>query len=82
VTLDHVKGFSQEEHHRKTVKEVMTTLTPALTIAPDDAAAEGLQRMAKRQSDSLVVMEHERMVGMMTSRGLARFLDIQEPLTE
>jgi hypothetical protein len=48
----------------------------------DDAAAEGLQRMAKRQSDWLVVMENERMVGIMTSRGLARFLDIQEASTE
>jgi predicted transcriptional regulator len=72
----------KEEHHQKTVKEVMTILTPALTIAPDDAAAEGLQRMAKRQSDWLVVMEHESMVGTMTSRGLARFLTIQEALTE
>jgi Zn-dependent protease/CBS domain-containing protein len=82
VTLEQVKGFSQEEHRRKTVKEVMTTLTPALTIAPDEAAADGLHRMAKRQSDWLVVMEHERMVGMMTSRGLARFLAIQEAVTE
>jgi hypothetical protein len=38
--------------------------------------------MAKRQRDWLVVMENERMVGIMTSRGLARFLDIQEASTE
>ncbi|NGZ03232.1 MAG: peptidase M50 [Nitrospira sp. WS238] len=81
VTLDQVKGFSQEEHRRTTVREVMTPLTPALTIASDDAAAEGLQRMAKGRSDWLVVMENEHMVGMMTSRNFARFLDIQKAST-
>jgi Zn-dependent protease/CBS domain-containing protein len=82
VTLDHVKGFSAEEHRRKRVRDVMRPITPALTIAPDDAVTEGLHRMANGQSDRLVVMENGRMIGMITSRGLSRFLDIRQVTTE
>lgn len=77
VTLNQMKGLSREEHRNITVGEMMRPMASALTIEPDTDVSEGLRRMSEGQSDQLFVIEDGRMIGMMTSDVLSRFLEIQ-----
>lgn len=77
VSLSDVKRVATEDYDRLTVREVMTRLTEQLTIAPEEDVSIAFQRMAEGDLGRLIVMERERMVGLVTKTGLSRFLQMK-----
>ncbi len=77
VALGDVKRVTQEEYDRLTVREVMRPLTGQLVIAPEEDVSVAFQRMAEEGLGRLVVMERDRMVGLVTKTGLSRFLQMK-----
>jgi CBS domain-containing protein len=74
VSLAELKQVPAEERQRRSVREVMTPLEARLTLAPDEDMAVALQRMTQEGLGRMVVMERDRMVGLLTKTGLSRFL--------
>jgi Zn-dependent protease/predicted transcriptional regulator len=74
VSLAEIKQVPAEERQRLTVQAVMTPLEARLTLAPDEDMAVALQCMTQEGLGRMVVMEHNRMVGLLTKTGLSRFL--------
>ena len=54
----------------QTVKDIMSA--PVITASPDDSVAEAASRMAEAKVGSIVVIEHDRCVGILTERDLIR----------
>lgn len=77
VALGDVKRVTQEEYDRLTVRDVMRPLTGHLVIAPEEDVSVAFQRMAEEGLGRLVVMERDRMVGLVTKTGLSRFLQMK-----
>jgi Zn-dependent protease len=80
VSLTAVRGMSAEEQARATVAEVMTPLREGLVMAADASLAEALARMVQEDADRLLVMEKNRMAGMITKTSLLRFVQIKQIL--
>jgi predicted transcriptional regulator len=72
--------MSAEEQARATVAEVMTPLREGLVMAADASLAEALARMVQEDADRLLVMEKNRMAGMITKTSLLRFVQIKQIL--
>lgn len=77
VSLSDVKRVATEDYDRLTVREVMTRLTEQLTIAPEEDVSVAFQRMAEGDLGRLIVMDRDRMVGLVTKTGLSRFLQMK-----
>jgi Zn-dependent protease/CBS domain-containing protein len=77
VSLGEVKRVAAGDYDRLTVRDIMVPLTPRLTIAPEEDVAVAFQRMAEDELGRLVVMERDRMVGLVTKTGLSRFLHLK-----
>jgi predicted transcriptional regulator len=74
VSLNEIKQVPAEERQRLTVRAVMTPFEARLTLAPDEDMAVALQRMTQEGLGRMVVIERDRMVGLLTKTGLSRFL--------
>jgi Zn-dependent protease/CBS domain-containing protein len=77
VSLGEVKRVPPDAYDRTSVREVMVPLTDLLTIAPQEDVSVALQRMAEEELGRLVVMERDRMLGLLTKTGLSRFLQMK-----
>ncbi len=80
VNLSAVKGMALEDQKAIKVEEVMTPLQAGLTIGPENSLADALIRMAQEDTDRLLVMSRERLVGMITKSSLLRFVQIKQIL--
>jgi CBS domain-containing protein len=77
VSLSDVKRVATGDYERLTVREVMTPLTDPLIIAPDEDVSGAFQRMAEADLGRLLVMDRNRLVGLVTKTGLSRFLQMK-----
>jgi CBS domain-containing protein len=60
----------------------MIPLSDALRVAPELALTEALKKLAHAPGGRLLVMRGDRLVGMLTKSGLARFVEIRNVLQE
>jgi predicted transcriptional regulator len=67
---------------RHTVAEAMNQDLAAVSIPPDADALEALGRMQRTGSSRLLVMDGERLVGIVSLKDLLRFLDLKLELEE
>ena len=77
VSLNDVKRVAPEDYDRLTVRDIMRPLTGQLVIAPEEDVSLAFRRMAEEELGRLVVMERDRMVGLITKTGLSRFLQMK-----
>jgi Zn-dependent protease/predicted transcriptional regulator len=82
VSLSQVKDVPPQEQAEKTVGEVMAPLNRQLTISPETPLSEALRKMSDANLGRLLVMDDDRMLGMLTHTGLLRFLEIKRALGE
>jgi len=82
VSLSDIGNISPEERRTKTVRDVMNPLNAELEIDPNASLVEALKKMAQRGVGRLLVMDRDRMAGMITKTGLLRFLEIKRILEE
>jgi len=80
VSLYDVKDIAHELQSTRTVEQVMTVLENDLCIDPEVSLAEALKKMSLEGISRLLVMEGDRMTGMITKTGLLRFLEIKRIL--
>ena len=52
----------------------MSTVTPVASIGPDATIAEAAAEMQQRSASALVVLEDERLIGLLTERDLVRVI--------
>jgi Zn-dependent protease/CBS domain-containing protein len=75
VCLHDVRKLVKSAWATTTVADVMTPTRDLVVAAPEDDAAEALQRMARRDVGQLPVLSDGHLVGMLRARDVARVLD-------
>jgi Zn-dependent protease/CBS domain-containing protein len=77
VTLKEVKHFPHEEWSRHTVGEISSGNLPDYTISPESDAVEALSIMNRTGHTRLMVVQDNRLVGIVSLRDLLKFLSIK-----
>ncbi|MEE8360911.1 MAG: site-2 protease family protein [Gemmatimonadales bacterium] len=82
VSLKQVKGIPRDRWADSTVGDLAEPLSESNTIQPDSEAVEALSSMQKTGISRLMVLEGDRLVGIVTLKDLLRFLALRIELEE
>ncbi len=74
VTTEQVKGVPRNQWGEHRVQEIAQPCSARNTISPDDDAAAVLSKMSKTGNSRLMVVEQGRLLALVSSRDLTRFL--------
>jgi Zn-dependent protease/CBS domain-containing protein len=77
ITAKELKEIPREEWGQKTVGEVTTKCSPGNTIEPQADAMQALSTMARTGSGRLMVIEENRLVGVITLKDMLKFLSLK-----
>jgi Zn-dependent protease/CBS domain-containing protein len=80
LCLKDVLRLSHEERDATSVQGAMRPLADAIVIDPDAPLAAAIAGMAQAQTGRLVVMQGERLVGLLTMNGVIRRLRVRKDL--
>ena len=80
VTTKDLKGVPREEWDRKHVGEIAEKCTLENTIGPDKDATEALSIMNRNGSSRLMVVEGDRLVGVIALKDMLKFLSLKVEL--
>lgn len=80
ISLTNVKEVPEKERDNMRVDQVMIPLSPKIQIVPEATLAEALTKMSREGVARLLVMQHDKMIGMITRTGLLRYLEIRRTL--
>ncbi len=80
IALSHVRDCPVEERAHQRVGDIMRRLDPAIVIAPDAPVSNALRQMAEGDSGRLIVMEQDRLVGLLSRSGIAHFIMLRSQL--
>jgi Zn-dependent protease/CBS domain-containing protein len=82
VTTKEVKGIPREEWAEKRVGDVMVSCSPENTVEPDVDAMKALSLMHRTGAGRLVVVDADRLEGILTLKDLTNFLSMKIELEE
>ncbi len=74
VTIKGVKSVPREEWNRHSVQEVLQPCSPDNTISPDADAVKALAKISKSGQSRLMVVDHNRLLGVIALKDLMGFL--------
>ncbi|MGB7573850.1 MAG: site-2 protease family protein [Thermodesulfobacteriota bacterium] len=77
ITTRELKEIPREEWGQKTVGELATKCSPGNTIEPQADAMQALSLMARTGSGRLIVVEGNRLVGVITLKDMLKFLSLK-----
>lgn len=77
ITSRDLAEIPREEWHKHTVGEVMNHDLEACSIAPDVDAMDALRQMQQTGSSRLLVVDDDRLVGIVSLKDLMRFLQLK-----
>jgi Zn-dependent protease/predicted transcriptional regulator len=77
ITTKELKEIPREEWGQKTVGEVATKCSAENTIEPQADATQALSLMARTGSGRLIVVEGNRLVGVITLKDMLKFLSLK-----
>ena len=77
VTTKQLDGVPREEWNSKTVRDLAAQCSPENTIGPEADAIKALSLMARTGSGRLIVIEGNRMVGVITLKDMLKFLSLK-----
>jgi Zn-dependent protease len=80
VTTKQVSEIPREEWGRRTVREIATRCSPENTIGPQADAMEALSTMARTGASRLIVVEGDRVVGVVSLKDMLKFLSLKVEL--
>jgi Zn-dependent protease/predicted transcriptional regulator len=80
ISVAEVRGVEPEKRAETTVRDRMVPLSDAQCIAPDASLAEALKRLSSEGRGRLLVTSGDRLIGMLTKEGLARFVELRQSL--
>jgi Zn-dependent protease len=75
-----VKNVPREEWPRKTVGDLSSACSPENTIGPDEDATRALAAMNRSRESRLMVVEGDRLVGVLALKDLLDFLSLKVDL--
>ncbi len=79
VTLTDVKGVAQQRWAQAQVAEIMTR-APLYSVRPEDDVATALQLLAEHDIHQVVVLQGEKLVGLLTRAHLIRYMQFAQEL--
>jgi len=82
VTTRQVKEIPKEQWNQKQVSEIAQPCNDENTIEPDTDAIKALSLMNQTGVSRLLVMENDRLVGVITLKDLLDFLSLRVELDE
>jgi Zn-dependent protease/CBS domain-containing protein len=77
VSIDDVRKLSNEERQTRTVRDIMTPSKELVVVAPNENAAEALDRLQNRSIRQLPVVNGSRIVGLLRRKDILRWLELQ-----
>jgi Zn-dependent protease/CBS domain-containing protein len=80
VSVAAVRQLPREVYDNRRVADIMTPLGDDLLISGKASLAEALMKMTRREQDRLLVLDHDRLAGLVTKTGLLRFVQIKQIL--
>ena len=80
VSIEALRGLSEDQRRTSTVKERLTPLSERLQVPPDMPLSDALKKLAMAPGGRLLVMRDGELVGLLTKEGLARFVEIRRVL--
>lgn len=82
VGTEHIKRIPRAEWERHTVAEIMEPVTRANTIGPNADALDAWNRLSRSAKSRLLVVENDRLVGILSLRDLMKFLSLKFDLEQ
>jgi Zn-dependent protease/CBS domain-containing protein len=80
VGLGQVRECPAADRPHKRIREIMRSLDATIVIAPDAPVSNALRQMAEADSGRLLVMEGDRLVGLLSRSGVAHFIMLRSQL--
>jgi len=80
VSLSAVKDVPRENQPTTRVEEIMTPRDERMIVVADASLADALVKMSRAGVERLLVMDQERLLGLVTKTGLLRFVQIKRVL--
>jgi len=77
ITINQIKSVPQEEWPVRKVGEVSSRISPENTIKPDTDAVEALSLMSRSGNSRLMVMENDRLAGILSLKDMLQFLSFK-----
>lgn len=77
ISIKDIKQVPREEWAATTVARIMQPCSAATAIAPDADAMEVLTTMSRTQNSRYLVMEGDRLVGVLTLKDMLKFLSLK-----
>jgi Zn-dependent protease/predicted transcriptional regulator len=80
VSMAAVRQLPREVYDNRRVADIMTPLQEDLLIEGGASLAEALMQMSRQEQDRLLVLQGDRLAGLVTKTGLLRFVQIKQVL--
>jgi Zn-dependent protease len=80
VTMKQVKGIPREEWLRRTAGDLAAVCSPENAVTPETDAMEALSLMNRTGSSRLMVLEGDRLAGVISLKDLLKFLELKVEL--
>jgi Zn-dependent protease/CBS domain-containing protein len=82
ITVRQTAEVPREQWREHTVGEIAGPCTPDITIGPDEDAVRALAVMSRTANSRLLVVEGERLVGILTLKDMLQFLSLKLELRD
>jgi CBS domain-containing protein len=82
VSTKEIKSVPREEWSQKTVGELADKCSPENTIKPQTDAVEALSMMRRNNASRLMVVENDKLVGIIALKDMLEFLSLKIELDE
>ena len=80
VTTREVKAVPKEEWDTRRIREILIPCSRENTVSPDEDAMQALSRMNRTGNSRFLVVEGERLVGIVALKDLLKFLSLKMDL--
>jgi Zn-dependent protease/predicted transcriptional regulator len=80
VELNQVKEIPKEEWSGKMVEDIMTSCSADNTVSPDEDAVKALSIMKQKNRSRLMVVDNDKLVGVVALKDMLEFLNIKVDL--
>ncbi|MFN3532582.1 MAG: CBS domain-containing protein [Candidatus Brocadia sp.] len=76
ITLKEIKNVSREDWSKVKVSDIFVPHNKKWEVTPDSDVMRALELMIKEDKGRIIVMENDKVVGLITRNGIARYLQI------
>lgn len=77
VTTDEIRGVPRDQWSTQPVEHIAKPCSPENAVTPDTDAAEALRLMEKRKRTQLMVVDGDRLLGIVSASDLMEFLSMK-----